>query len=286
MKQKLLLALLALFTLGGSNLQAQEDITSQYLTNADLSTEDNGWTYYSDAYKYQAWRTGGENLTAAVEFYSGWGSLEHEDFKFAQTITLPAGDYRISVNAFYREGNNGNGTNDNKAWIFAGDNKQNVFALTAEESNVLRNMTSGDDMNDAMASFKQGKYNNAFDFSLNEETEITLGFQGKFTTIQSWCILGPVKLYKYSLEDYLVDYRAKVAEAQALYDSKMNAEILQALKDAVIEESTFSLSSEIIAATNILNTAINNANASIQKYTELKNYIDEIEAKTELLDAD
>ena len=37
MKQKLLLALLALFTLGGSNLFAQTDVTSTYLTNADFS---------------------------------------------------------------------------------------------------------------------------------------------------------------------------------------------------------------------------------------------------------
>jgi len=37
MKQKLLLALLALLTLGGSNLFAQTDVTSTYLTNADFS---------------------------------------------------------------------------------------------------------------------------------------------------------------------------------------------------------------------------------------------------------
>lgn len=43
MKQKLLLALLALFTLGGSNLFAQTDVTSTYLTNADFSSTE-GWT--------------------------------------------------------------------------------------------------------------------------------------------------------------------------------------------------------------------------------------------------
>ena len=43
MKQKLLLALLALFTLGGSNLFAQTDVANTYITNADFSSTD-GWT--------------------------------------------------------------------------------------------------------------------------------------------------------------------------------------------------------------------------------------------------
>ena len=127
-RKRLLFAVMAIITGAlGFNANAQEDITSDYLTNADLSTVDNGWTYYSDAYKYQGWRTGGENLSAAVEFYAGWGSLEHTNFKFSQTPTLPAGDYRIAVNAFFREGNDGDGTNAGKAWIFAGEKKQNVY---------------------------------------------------------------------------------------------------------------------------------------------------------------
>lgn len=48
MKQKLLLALLALFTLGGSNLFAQTDVTSTYITNADFSSTD-GWTTYASS---------------------------------------------------------------------------------------------------------------------------------------------------------------------------------------------------------------------------------------------
>ena len=296
MKRKLLFA--AMLCIVGAltfNVHAQEDITSQYLTNAALSTVDNGWTYYSDAsnaYKYQDWRVTGtgyndlkdgsnesftfsaDSYTPAVEFYSGWSSLEHEDFKFSQTITLPAGDYRIAVNAFYREGNDGNGTNADKAWIFAGETKQNVHAMTSAEGSSLRGLTEFKDIVDAMYAFKQGQYSNAFDFSLAEETQIELGFQGKFTTKQSWCILGPVKLYKYSLENYLVDYRAKVAEAQALYDTPMNADVLAALKAAVVDESSFSLSKEVTAAIQALTTAITNANTSISNYTAIKAKLD------------
>ena len=285
MKRKLLFAMLCIVSALGV-LRAQDDITSTYLTNADLSTEDSGWTYYSDTYKYQQWRTSNnETMVPAVEFYSGWGSLEHTNFKFSQTITLPAGDYRIAVNSFYREGNDGNGTNNNKAWIFAGDKKQNVYAMTAADGVNLRNYTGGDDMDDAKAMFHDGYFVNAFDFSLAEETEITLGFQGVFDSMRSWCILGPVKLYKYSLEDYLVDYRTKYAEAETLDGKPMNADVQTALTAAMVDEATFSLSSQVTAAIATLTTAINNANNSVAAYTSLKSYIDAVDAKTSLLDS-
>ena len=97
---------------------------------------------------------------------------------------------------------------------------------------------------------------------------IELGFRGYIDTYCSWCILGPVKLYKYSLEDYLVDYRAKVAEAEALYNKPMNGEVLAALKAAVVEESTFSLGSQVQDAISALNDAITAANNSIAAYAK------------------
>ena len=284
MKRKLLFAAILIAGALGFNVNAQEDITSTYLTNADLSTVDNGWTYYSNDYKFQQWRTGDASKSAAVEFYAGWGSLEHTNFKFSQTITLPAGDYRIAVNAFYREGNGGNGTNANKAWIFAGDVKQNVYALNGMSA-VSAYDAGGDDMDDAMHAFKAGAFSNAFDFSLAEETEISLGFQGLFDSMKSWCILGPVKLYKYSLDDYLVDYDAKYAEADAIDDQIMNADVKSALTSAMVDRSSFSLSSEVTAAIATLTTAINNANNSIAAYTSLKSYMDAVDAKTSLLDS-
>jgi hypothetical protein len=283
MKRKLLFAAMLIAGALGFNVNAQEDITSTYLTNADLSTVDNGWTYYSDAYKYQQWRIGDDSKSSAVEFYAGWGSLEHTNFKFSQTVTLPAGDYRIAVNALYREGNDGNGTNANKAWIFAGETKQNVYALNGMSA-VSAYDGGGDDMDDAQRALKAGAFSNAFDFSLAEETEISLGFEGVFSTTRSWCILGPVKLYKYSLEDYLVDYRAKVAEAEALYTSPMNADVLAALKAAVVEESSFSLSSEVLAATATLTTKIADANNSISVYSSIKSAISNYATSAAALD--
>ena len=268
-----------------SSVRAQEDVTTQYLVNADLSEVGSGWTFYSDEYKYQGWLQGDATKTAAVEFYAGWGSLEHTNFKLSQTVTLPAGDYRIAVNAFYREGNSGNGTNADRAWIFAGTKKQNVVALNSM-ADVSKYDAGGNDMDDAMHAFASGAFSNAFDFSVAEESAIELGFQGCFTDIRQWCILGPVKLYKYSLEDYLVDYRTKVAEAEAV-EGKMGAAEEQALKDAIVPESSFTLGSQVSAAIAKLNEAITAAKKSISDYAALATEIANGEAiKTNVSDAD
>ena len=208
---------LMFFLLVPFTIMAQEDITDQYLQNADLSSFGEGWDYdfYTD------WNTGAD--VPVVEFYHTWGANPGadigyaRDFHFTQTITLPAGDYRIAVSAFYREGN-GNGTNT-KAYIFAGDKQQYVYGLSAQEQADVSGRTGkyvgASDLLRAANAFSQGDFSNAFDFSLTTEQEITLGFRGYIDTYCSWCILGPVKLYKYSLENYLEDYRAKVTEANA-----------------------------------------------------------------------
>lgn len=249
--------------------ESPKNITNDYLVNADLSTVNTGWDYYSDAYKYQGWETGNENEAAAVEFYAGWGSLEHTNFKFSQTITLPAGDYRIAVNAFYREGNDGNGTNADKAWIFAGDKKKNVVAMNSMAD--LSAWSGSNDMHKAMAAFKSGAFENAFDFSLAEETTLELGFEGKFDAMRSWCILGPVQLWQYSLKDYLVAYNDKAIEVEALINSgkKMGAAELAALKASIVDESEFTLGSQVVAAIDVMNAALEAANNSIFGYAQL-----------------
>lgn len=78
----------------------QEDVTSQYLQNADFSDGTTGWSFSA---------TGGnwaspEQTPKVVEAYAGWGSLEMTAYSAKQTVTLPAGSYRLDVYAFYRYG--------------------------------------------------------------------------------------------------------------------------------------------------------------------------------------
>lgn len=269
MKRKLFF-LLALILGLVSSIQARTDVTSTYLTNADLSSL-TGWTNPSRT----DWKTDG--AVNVVEFWN-----YSTQFDFEQNVTLPAGYYRLAVNAFYRNGWTGDGTNDNMAWIFAGDKKQNVVALNSMSE--LSGYAGSNDLYRAATAFSQGKFSNEFDFDLASESTIALGFKGTCPG-GGWCILGPVKLYEYTAEDYIADYRVKVAEAEALYDTPMNADVLQALKDAVVDEATLVTVDDVTNAIAALNTAIGNANTSIGVYSSINTAIGAYATKAAALDA-
>ncbi len=265
MNRKLLLLAILMIVGAWGKTYAQEDI-SDVLTNPGLSSLD-GWTQNG----YTAWKTDG--AVPVIEFWN-WST----EFSFSQTVTLPAGEYRLAVNSFYRDGWDGNGTNNNMAWIFANETKKNVVALNSMAD--LSGYSGSNDLYRAATAFSQGKFSNEFDFTVTDDnTEVTLGFKGT-TPGGGWCILGPVKLYKYSLEAYLVDYRTKVAAAKALYDQPMNADALTALQNAVVEESTFSLSSEVTAAIDNLTQKIAAAETSIQNYKDALDVINAANALT------
>lgn len=83
MKQKLLLALLALFTLGGSNLYAQSewvDVTSLFLTNAD----------FEGSYTVQKTFQSGNNERCVYK-PNGW-TVEHENENNNDITVLKSGD--------------------------------------------------------------------------------------------------------------------------------------------------------------------------------------------------
>ena len=147
MKQLRLLTMAVCALLMSSTALAQEDITSQYLENADLSTKGSGWQNGG----YTNWVTDG--AVPVVEFWN-WSN----QFSFTQSITLPKGEYRLAVNAFYREGGSGNGTNNNMAWIFAGETTQNVIALSG--MGELSQYSGSNDLYKAATAFSKGKYSN------------------------------------------------------------------------------------------------------------------------------
>jgi len=259
-KLKLLFVACALL-LGVNSASAKDDVTSTYLKDADLSSLA-GW---GDPGR-TAWKTDG--AVNVVEFWN-WST----QFSFAQKVELPAGYYRLAVNAFYRNSWGGDGTNNNMAWIFAGGKTQNVIALNS--MNDLAGYAGSNDLYRAATAFSQGKFSNEFDFNVTGEgtTTIEIGFKGTCPN-GGWCILGPVTLWEYTVDDYIEDYRTKVTEAQSLYDAKMSAGVLAALKAAVVDEETLTTIDAVFAQVEIVKTAINNANASIASYAALKTAID------------
>ncbi len=258
-KLKLLFAALALLVSVG--MQAKTDVTSTYLKDADLSSL-KGW---GDPGK-TAWKTDG--AVNVVEFWN-WST----QFNFSQTANLPAGYYRLAVNAFYRESWSGNGTNNNMAWIFAGETTQNVIALNSMSD--LSGYAGSNDLYRAATAFSQGKFSNEFDFQVTGDgtVAVEIGFKGTCPN-GGWCILGPVTLWEYTAADYMEDYREKVDIAKPLLAKKMNADVLQALNDAIVEETTLVTVDDVKNAVKTLVAAINNANASIEIYEEAKAILD------------
>ena len=274
MKRTLLKSmLLAGMLAAGMGMQAKEDVTVMYVMNADLSidpnVEGNGWTLLN-GWRQDFQAAQDDEHVNVVEFYAGWGSLEKTEYGMTQTISLPAGDYRLAVNAFYRHGNDGDGTNKDKAYIFAGEKKQNVYALKDFYGICNEKGYTGDsDLWKASNGFYKGDFSNAFDFTMETAGDIEIGFQGTFDIARSWVILGPVKLYQYTVDDYIADYNEKVAEAEALYNEPMSASVLAALKAAVKDASSFADVKAVTEAIQALNEAIVNANNSIATYNSI-----------------
>lgn len=192
---KKLISLVLFLTLCLVGVSARTDVTSKYLQNANLSAL-TGWNYGDDGYDYTDWKKDGN--VPVVEFYHEWGENpgtpigSTRNFHFTQNVTLPAGDYRLVVNAFYREGA-GDGTS--KANLVAGTKQKNVIGLTDGE---IKTFSGSNDLYKAANAFSQGYYVNFIDFTIDAEQEVTLGMNGYIDTYISWCVLGPVKLYQYS----------------------------------------------------------------------------------------
>ena len=87
-KLKLLMAICALFVGGGNLANAREDVTSTYLTDAELSNETANWALTSNGGNH-AWD--GTN-----KYRESW----HNTFTITQTTAaLPAGYYQLSIQA-------------------------------------------------------------------------------------------------------------------------------------------------------------------------------------------
>ncbi len=159
---------------------AYSDVTAQYIVNADFSTAD-GWT-------------GGSINTGArvCEFYAGWGALELTSGKLQQEVTLPAGEYRLTAKAFFRQGQSSY-TNPSKSmgYLFAGDNK--VLVKTLGSVPGLGSYADNQDQAGS-AFYTQNLYDNVLEFTLAEEATLNIGFETTFDEMKSWFIAGAVKL--------------------------------------------------------------------------------------------
>lgn len=161
------------------------DVTADYMTNADMSAAD-GWTLVNmtdngpgEGYKFYG-------------FYSGWGSIERTEGGIKQEVTLPAGHYRLTGKAFFRQGVSYN-TDAKKSlgYMVAGDNKVLVQTLGSVEG---LDSYANDFPGAHTALYEQDLYTNVLEFTLTEQTTLSIGYECTFDHIQSWFLTGMLKL--------------------------------------------------------------------------------------------
>ena len=184
-KLKLLVAALALLVCAG--LQAQKDVTSQYITNATLSNGTTGWTNVN----FNAPVQGNNTVGWASECYAGWGSLEKDNYSLTQKITLPAGHYTLVNYSFFRYGLNAD-TDASKSLAFlkAGNDQVAVKTLGSIIAAGYANSQA-----EGANAFDSKMYRNALDFTIAaDNTEIEIGLYGTFDLKQSWMICGMFEL--------------------------------------------------------------------------------------------
>ncbi|MBQ8675556.1 MAG: hypothetical protein IJ528_04935 [Bacteroidaceae bacterium] len=194
---KKLLTLAAAVLCAGS-MWAQKDVTSTYITNAKLSDGTNGWTKNftkttptddpADAFSKSV--QGNNTEGYATEAYAGWGSLIQTAYSMKQTITLPAGNYRLVCYAFYRQGQAYN-TNASKslAILKAGDQWVALKTLGSITAAGYAN-TQAEGAN----CFDSKMYRNVVEFT-SDGSSIEIGVEGTFDEAKCWCIVGQFELF-------------------------------------------------------------------------------------------
>ena len=186
-KLKLLFAAAALLLCAG--VQAQKDVTSQYITNATLSST-TGWTISN----FNDGPTQGNNTTGyAMESYAGWESVERPTYGMTQEITLPKGNYRLVNYSFYRYGSSYDTNAEiSEAYLKAGNNQVTVKTLGSLEGQ----QAYAHSMAEAANRFETKMYRNVVEFDIAEDnTAIEIGIVGTHSEPKSWFICGMFELF-------------------------------------------------------------------------------------------
>ena len=251
----------ASYLIKSPNFSQREDVSAWTFTNASI------------------WGRGGNHPDFAIEAYNQTSATVE------QTVTgLPAGTYELKVQAYYRDGNfatqesilNGGGEARQLATLYAGTKSaliQNVSGGADKAPGMGRASKVGympDGIDDACLYFQSGLYWATLD-------EIVVGQDGTMTigarkteklNDGDWMVLDNFRLiYKGSgidLSGVKADLLAKIGDATALLnDLKLNLSFLATAKangQDVYDNSADA--DEIVAATNALQTAINQTNAA------------------------
>lgn len=200
MVRKILFAGMMLFSSMALSAQDWIDVTDAYVVNPRFDgNQVSGWTLNSNAQSQMA-------DYEAFEFWNG-------DFDIMQTVQVPTGKYRLSVQAYYRTRNNEsggyrdfqNGTESISAFLYANDQEVALKSVYSEplpmdgggcwtpdySQYFPNNMYSG------AYAFAQGMYNNQLEMEVGDDGLLTLGVRGFRIYESNWCMMDNFKLEYY-----------------------------------------------------------------------------------------
>lgn len=213
MKQKLLLALLALFTLGGSNLFAQTDVTSQYIKNSSFEDDDAAQNLTSSQTNPSGWNLTSSNSVSNTQ----WGTANA-----STTIQGYASSFSPSAGSqyFYLRCNWQSGTTLSLAQttseISAGVYMISFDAVTYSSNGTQPTYTfkvndgTSDLASGTMAANKTSWSNYSYVFTLSSASSITITAAMKPGAAASgkhdWMLLDNMKLLYFENEESYNNY--------------------------------------------------------------------------------
>ena len=221
------------------------DVTPWYVTNAtfDLGNRD-GWTQTG---------SGGNNNTS----YGGGCEIYHRsNFNLYQTITVPAGMYKVSIQA--------SGSTSGTVYGTSGSNTVTASASVANDGNYQNNcLLMIQDRNRARITTDELAVANG---------SLTIGFKDE--TTNQWDVFDNFKVYYTGpitdLTPYIDAYHSALTAARDVdQEKRMSNKALQGLQDAIRDYSSGvdETSQEALeTATDALNAATAAANTSIHSY--------------------
>ena len=223
--RKIALLFLSLFSLTGVWADDWKDVTSVFIQNPGFEgNSTKGWTWASNAASQTV-------RAECMEFWQG-------SFNIWQELTgLPEGRYRLSVQSYYRPGNNndsyarylqGNYDNDMTTYLYAADAKTKIVNVYSYELPywvdgcwTYGNYWTGEDvhyfpntMESAAAAFAEGGYLNELEFYASGS--VTIGLFNEMWRQDNWCIFDNFKL----------EYSGEIVQVQSIALSTEHSEIV------------------------------------------------------------
>jgi len=267
------------------------DVTQYFIVNPDYSNGTTGWTE-------------GTAIPTVNSTYQNAEFFKKKNSALQTISNLPAGSYKLTVQAFFRpKGNNQaeidkhkNGTEVIEGYVVAGEEEIKIKSLFSEPNNATVGQSNGypNSMEGANAYFTTypESYMNEVCFTITDQTTIQIGIDVRSGDGDRWACWDNFKLYKEgefdplellkvqtsnltSLSEELTTLGASAVAAEVNtyitayngYTAETPAETISA---AVAEATnlTASISESVIPAIESLNVAVAAAESVSGKYAE------------------